>query len=72
MPILRGVENLRDVVHHYGNQGESMYQTRNRRHEQIENVLFESNPICTAIYLKSKGTILESRGRKACKFIEEQ
>lgn len=71
MPILPRVGNLRDVVHHYSNQGSSISQTRNRRHEQIENVLFESDPICTAIYLRSKGTILENGGRKACKFFEQ-
>lgn len=63
-------KNLRDDVHHYSNQGESTHQTRNRRHEQIENVLFESDPICTAIYLKSEGTVRESR--KACKLMEKQ
>ena len=72
MPILPRVENLRDVVHHYSNQGSSILQTRNRRHEQIENVLFQSDPICTTIYLRSKGTVLENRGRKACKFFEQQ
>lgn len=72
MPIPPRVENLRDAVHHYSNQGSSISQSRNRRHEQIENVLFESDPIYTAIYLRSKGTILENVGRKACKFFEQQ
>ena len=55
MPILPRVENLRDVVHYYSNQGSSISQTRNRRLEQIENVLFQSESICAAIYLQVQG-----------------
>lgn len=54
----------RDVVHHYSNQGSSISQTKNRLLEQIENVLFQSDSICAAIYLRSKGTIIEKGGRK--------
>lgn len=65
MPILPWVGDLRDAVHRYSNQGSSISQSRNRRHEQIENVLFQSDPICTPIYLESKGTLLENGGRKS-------
>lgn len=63
MPILPRVENLRDVVCHYSNQSGSIFQIRTRRLEQIENVLFQSSPICRAIYLGSEGTILKNGGR---------
>lgn len=59
-----GEKNLKDVAHHCSNQGHSTPQTRNRRTEQIENVLFESDPICTAIHLGSDGTGLSGERRQ--------
>lgn len=59
-----GKKNLKDVAHHCSNQGHSTPQTRNRRTEQIENVLFESDPICTAIHLGSDGTGLSGERRQ--------
>lgn len=52
--------------------GQFNIANQKQTHEQIENVLFQSDPICTAIYLGSKGTILENGGRKACEFFEQQ
>lgn len=68
VPILPGVENPMQSqwVPHYSNQSSSISQTRNRRQEQIENVLFQSDPICTAIHLGSEGTLLGNGGRRAC------
>lgn len=59
-----GEKNLKDVAHHCSNQGHSTLQTRNRRTEQIENVLFESDPICTAIHPGSDGTRLSGEWRQ--------
>lgn len=54
-------------MHHYSNQGNSILQTRTRRHEKTKNVLFESDPICSAIYHRSKGTVLKQGKRKSIK-----